>query len=211
MATDDGARDQGASAALPEVLRDLVDAIHPLTPATWAALLPLFTRRTLAPREYFSPAGEVQLTVGLLERGHLKASVLTAGGTPYTKHLFVAPAIVGDYASLLTGAPVEIPQQAITACTVWVAEHRAMLALEARHPDLVMLQRRFAEGLYLLTERRELELATLDAASRYAELVARYPALETEVPLYEVAASLGITPTQLSRLRSRPRRRGIST
>lgn len=191
--------------SLPTRLVHAVNAVHALSDDAWRALHPLVTRHTYAAREHVAPRGSVQRSVGLLEHGHVRAYVTTADGKHYNKHLFVAPTFVGDYASLLTGQPVLVPQQALTACIVWWIDRDALRDLEARHPSIAMLQRRFAEALYLAKERREIEIATLDATARYDALVRDHPALDQAIPLYEIAAYLGITPTQLSRIR---RRRG---
>jgi CRP-like cAMP-binding protein len=192
-----------ATLDLPKRLTSMVDTIHPLTPAAWAAIVPLLRRRTFGPREHLSPLGSVETTVGLLESGRVRAFYTTADGKEYNKHFFTGPDFVGDYASLLTGRPVEVAQQTLTACTVWLLDRAAILALEDQHPSLIQLQRRFAEGLYLVKERRELEMATMNAAQRYARLIQEHPGIEVDVPLYEIAAYLGITPTQLSRVRTR--------
>lgn len=196
-----------AAPGIPPRLVGMVASIHPLEPAAWAAILPLVTRRTYAPREHLSPLGSVQTTVGLLESGRVRAYYTTADGKEYNKHFFTGPDFVGDYASLLTGRPVEVPQQALTPCAVWSIDRAALIALESQHPSLVQLQRRFAEGLYLLKERRELEMATMNATERYARLVDEHPGIEVDVPLYEIAAYLGITPTQLSRVRAARRKK----
>jgi CRP-like cAMP-binding protein len=196
--------------ALPAALVRMIDALHPLPAELWRELLPMLRRRRLAAREHFAEPGRLQTTVGFLERGRLRAYYTTAAGREYNKHFFSAPDLVGDYASLLTRRPVEVPQQALTECIVWVVPHASLLALESRFPDLVWLQRRFAESLYLAKEQRELELATLSAAERYRALCERSPGLEDDVPLYEIAAYLGITPTQLSRVRAQAKKQRSS-
>lgn len=188
---------------LPDALVAYAHAIHPLSAAVWHTLRPLFSRRTLTFREHFAVAGTRQRTVGLLEEGCVRAYYTTAGGKEYNKHFFIGPAIIGDYASLITGLPVELPQQALSDCVVWVAEYRAITELEPRLPELVQFHRRFAEAMYLEKERRELQIATQPAAERYADFRRRFPAIEDHLPQYEIAAYLGITPTQLSRIRAR--------
>lgn len=190
---------------LPAGLRSHVDSISPLGPA-WETLVQLFTRQELAKNEHFAPPGRPAQRIGLLESGYVRAYLPTEDGREYNKHIFVAPGIIGDYASLLTGRPVRVPQQAITDCVVWVASYQEIVALEVRHPELARLARRFAEVSYLMKEQREIELATMDAAQRYRRLLARRPDLESHVPLYHIASYLGITPTQLSRIRSAPAR-----
>ncbi|MBX3270999.1 MAG: Crp/Fnr family transcriptional regulator [Sandaracinaceae bacterium] len=191
---------------LPAPLVRLVNAIHPQGEEVWRALTPALVRRRLAAREHYAVPGAVQTSVGLLESGRVRAYYVTPGGKPYNKHFFTGPDVIGDYASLLTGRPVEVPQQALTPCVVWSLDHAWLVSLEDRFPSLVQLQRRFAEALYLAKEQRELDLATRTAGERYAALTARHPGIEAEIPLYEIAAYLGVTPTQLSRIRSRARR-----
>lgn len=191
--------------AFPPQLVSLVNAIHPLPEDVWAALVPALVRRRLAPREHYSPPGSVQTSVGLLESGRVRAYYVTRDGKTYNKHFFSGPDVMGDYASLLTGRPVEVPQQALTDCVVWSLDYAHLLSLEPQFPSLVQLQRRFAEALYLAKEQRELELATRTAGERYATFIAQHPGIEVEVPLYEIAAYLGVTPTQLSRIRRRAR------
>jgi CRP-like cAMP-binding protein len=89
---------------------------------------------------------------------------------------------------------------------VWFIDRAAILELEQQYPSLVQLQRKFAEGLYLIKEQRELEMATMNASQRYARLLEQHPGIEVDVPLYEIAAYLGITPTQLSRVRAARKR-----
>ncbi len=188
---------------LPDALVAHLRTIHPLSAEALHQMRPLFSRRTLARREHFAVAGTRQRTVGLLEEGYVRAYYTTADGKEYNKHLFIGPAIIGDYASLITGLPVELPQQSLSDCVVWVAEYHAVTELEPRLPELVQFHRRFAEAMYLEKERRELQLATQPAAERYADFRRQFPGIEDHLPQYEIAAYLGITPTQLSRIRAR--------
>ncbi len=188
---------------IPSALRDHIDSISPLRNATWEALRALFAPRKLSRREIFVKSGRVATEVGLLESGYVRSFFVTEDGAEYNKHMFVAPSVIGDYASLLSGRPVRLPQQALTPCAVWVADYRRILELERRFDDLRRLARRFAEAMYLEKEERELEMATMSAKERYLKLRQRYPEMEREIPQYEIASYLGVTATQLSRVRAR--------
>jgi CRP-like cAMP-binding protein len=179
-----------------------VEDIQPLEPRTWAALLGCFRPVKLKRGDSFAAMGQVTRRMGLLERGWIRAYYITPDGREYNKHLFRGPSVVGDYASLLTGEPVQVAQQALTECTIFEADYHEFTSLFDRHHDLERLARRFAERLYLLTEQRELELVTLTASQRYEQLLARHPTIEIDLLQYEIASHLGITPTQLSRIRS---------
>lgn len=190
---------------LPDSLVAYVSAINPLSLETWAEISALFRTVELDRGEHLVPPGRPATQVGLLERGWVRAYHINANGTEYSKHLFRAPAMVGDYASLLTGESVRTPQQTLTPVTVHVAEWVQVVALFDAHRDLERLARRFAELLYLDNERREIELVTLPASERLRLLIERHPSIERDLPLFQIAAHLGITPTQLSRIRRRQR------
>lgn len=187
--------------ALSAALVGYVSAISPLAPDTWAALEPLFQVVRVAKGAHLVSVGSTATRFGLLEAGWVRAYYVTAEGTEYSKYLFHAPALVGDYASLLTGEPVRTPQQALSDCVVHLADWSRVQQLFDPHRDLERLARRFAESLYLENERRELELVTLPAAERLRLLLERHPTIERDLPKYQIAAHLGITPTQLSRIR----------
>jgi len=193
---------------LPDSLVAYLTAINPLTPETWAKASALFRTIELDRGDHLVPPGRPATQLGLLESGWVRAYHVSASGSEYSKHLFRAPALVGDYASLLTGEPVRTPQQALTPVTVHVAEWARVVALFDEHRDLERLARRFAELLYLDNERREIELVTLPASERLRLLSERHPTIDRDLPLFQIAAHLGITPTQLSRIR---RRQGSST
>lgn len=185
---------------LPASLPESLNRISPLPEAFFRRLEPLATRRELGAREHFSRLGVVQTTVGFLESGVMRAYLPTPRGD-YNGHLYFAPTLVGDYTSLITGEPVFMPQQTLVASVVWEFPFGAVVALEDEFPGLARFRRVFAESLYLLKEQRELEIATLDAAQRYRRLRATVADLDQRLPQYEIAAFLGITASQLSRIR----------
>jgi len=189
--------------AIPPALLLYLNQISPLSQAFLARIEGLFTRREWGPREPFSRLGVVQETLGLLESGIVRAYYPSPQGREYNKHLYFAPALIGDYTSIITGQPVVLPQQTLTPCVVWTFPFRQVAALEDEFPELNRFRRVFAETMYLLKERRELEIVTLSAAQRYRRLLREVPEVETLLPQYEIASYLGITASQLSRIRTR--------
>ncbi|MDH3326953.1 MAG: hypothetical protein OEM38_09590 [Gammaproteobacteria bacterium] len=51
-------------------------------------------------------------------------------------------------------------------------------------------------------ERRETQLIMFDASTRYHAFLEEFRGLEKRIPQYHIASYLGITPVQLSRIRS---------
>ncbi len=110
--------------------------------------------------------------------------------------------IYGVYYALLLNRPSHLSVQALTDCQLLVANFDALQALYDQHPMLERLARRQAENLFLIKEQREIDLVMLDAKARYARFQHQYPTLEQRVSQYHIASHLGITPTQLSRIRA---------
>ena len=50
-------------------------------------------------------------------------------------------------------------------------------------------------------EKREIELVTMEAKDRYVIFQEEHPQIEQLIPQYHIASYLGISPTQLSRIR----------
>lgn len=161
----------------------------------------LFTPRILEKGEFFISDGQMAKEIGFLEKGVARAFYRNAAGVEYNKHFFVAPCLIGGYASLITGKPNQINQQALTDCHIRVATFSDIAALYPVFPSIERAARMLAERFFVQKEQREIELVLLDADKRYQIFRDDFPGLEQQIPQYHIASYLGITPTQLSRIR----------
>jgi len=59
-----------------------------------------------------------------------------------------------------------------------------------------------AEQFFIQKEKREIELVTLEAKERYQIFQKEHPGLDQQIPQYHIASYLGVSPTQLSRIRA---------
>ncbi|MEM6265254.1 MAG: Crp/Fnr family transcriptional regulator [Bacteroidota bacterium] len=186
-----------------KALRKYIDNISPIEETTFARLLKCFKSTELKKNDFFVRAGEHAQEIGFLTQGIVRAFFLNQEGKEYTKQFFVGPSIIGAYTSLISKQPNKIVQQALTDCEVLVADFKEIEQLYAQFHDLERLGRRIAEQYFMEKEQKELEMALLDADQRYLLMRKKFPSLEAHVPQYQVAAYLGITPTQLSRIRKK--------
>ena len=186
-----------------EKLKAYFDAISPLSEATWQTVSSLFKPAELSAGTYFVKEGQYARKVAFLEAGVVRAFFTNQEGKAYNKQFFVEPSLIGAYTSLLTGEKNRIPQQALTACTIWEANYADLENLYGTYPDLERLGRKIAEHYFLEKEQKELQMALLDASERYSIFKRRFPHLEQLIPQYHIASYLSISPTQLSRLRKK--------
>ncbi|MCZ8342454.1 MAG: Crp/Fnr family transcriptional regulator [Leptospira sp.] len=153
--------------------------------------------------DYFVKEGEISREIGFLEKGIVRAFYTNDEGKEYNKTFFTPPNFIGSYASIITGMPNRLPQQALTDCIVWKLSIIDLDRLTEKYPEVERLRRRMSEYLFLRNEKRELEMALLDAADRYLILLDEFPGIENQIPQYHIATYLGISPTQLSRIRNK--------
>ncbi|MEM9887810.1 MAG: Crp/Fnr family transcriptional regulator [Bacteroidota bacterium] len=182
-------------------LSTYINEISPIKKETFAALGDCFQPIQIYKNDFFVKEGQYAQRIGFLKKGIVRAFFLSEDGKEYTKQFFVAPALVGAYSALLSKRPNQIAQQALTDCEILVANFSDIEKLYDTFHDLERLGRKIAEFYFLEKEEKEIEMALLDADKRYLILREKFPTIESIVPQYHIASYLGISPTQLSRVR----------
>ena len=183
------------------LLKNFYNTISPLSEETWQAVLPLFHEQWLSPNQYFVRENEVARNIAFLESGVVRAFFMNQEGQEYNKQFFVGPSSIGGYSSLLTGKPNLIAQQALTECKIYTCNFAALTSLYSIYPDLERLARKMAEYYFMEKEKKELEIVLLDASQRYRIFQKEFSGLEQLIQQYHIASYLGISATQLSRIR----------
>ncbi|MRI00035.1 cyclic nucleotide-binding domain-containing protein [Kriegella sp. EG-1] len=178
-----------------------INKISPIENETIEELQKLFKPLSLKKNDFFVREGEYAQKLGFLKKGIVRAFFLNKEGKEYTKQFFVDLSIIGAYTSLLTKQPNKIAQQALTDCEILVADFSDIEKRYNKFHDLERLGRKIAEFYFLEKEQKEIEMALLDADKRYLIFREKFPTVETIIPQYYIASYLGISPTQLSRIR----------
>ncbi len=186
-----------------ESLINFFNRIQPLSSQTLALMGNLFEPDTLEKGAYFIRKGEIAREIAFLESGFVRAYYINSEGKEYNKTFFPAPTIIGSYASLISKQKNEVAQQALTDCRIWRASFQKIEELSKDSIEIERLRRIIAESYFLNNEKKELEMALLDADQRYEILQKEFPGIEQKIPQYHIAAYLGISATQLSRIRKK--------
>lgn len=187
-------------------LKLFLESLFPITNATWEEVQKLFTAAILKKGSLFAEDGKVCRDFAFLKTGVVRGFYRTEQGSEYIKQFFTPNSIIGGYTSLITGKPNFIIQEALTDCTILVANYAAFIKLYDNHPDLERVGRIFAERYFVEKERKEIDTILYDAEKRYELFKLKFPQMEQHVPQYHIASYLGISATQLSRIRKKIRR-----
>ena len=175
----------------------------PLSESTLSLMSNIFIFDELKKGDYFIQKGQYAKEIAFLEIGIVRAYYIDNAGKEYNKHFFSSPSIIGSYASLISKQKNNVAQQALTDCKIWKASYSLIEQFSEGNYEIERLRRIIAENYFLNSEKKELEMAMLDAEKRYLIFREEYPGIEFEIPQYHVASYLGISPTQLSRIRKK--------
>jgi len=183
------------------MLKETLEHIVHFDSETLHCFVNQFTELELSKGKVFAKKGEYSRKMGFVKSGILRAFYSNDNGEEYNKTFFTKNNFVGAYSSLVTGQKNLIDIDCLTDCTLLVAEYKKITLLYEQYPQVERLARILAEQFFVRKEKREIELATLEAKDRYAIFQEEHPTLEQLIPQYHIASYLGVSPTQLSRIR----------
>ena len=184
-------------------LRKYCNQISPLQEKTWEALKQVFKTSQLKKGDFFVTEGQVTRKFAFLSEGVIRAFYQNNEGIEYNRNFFTNASFIGNYSSLITGKPSLHAQQALTNCQLYIGDYDALINLYDNYPDLERFARKFAENYFVKYEQKEIEIIFSNADKRYITFQEQYPNLIQLIPQYHIASYLGISPTQLSRIRKK--------
>lgn len=184
-------------------LKEYLKRIIHFTEVEMDLFISLFTEKQLVKHDYFAHEGEYASKIAFISIGIVRAFYRNNEGNEYNKTFFSKKELLGAYSSLITKQKNQINLQCLTDCTFFIADYAEIQKLYNANPKIERLARILAEQIFVSKEKREIELVMLDATERYRIFQSEHPGLENLIPQYHIASYLGITPTQLSRIRAK--------
>lgn len=183
-------------------LKTSLDSYAPICEKTWQAFRDISRHRLLSQGEILYRLGEVPRSFAYVYRGLLRCYVCDEKGAEYNKNFFDEGRFPGAMTALLTTSPTHVAIQAIENSAIIEIDFAAYRKLMVEREDLKLFQIYYLEKHWLLAkDARETEIVQEDARARYLRFIEEYPSLVERLPQYHIASHLGITPTQLSRVR----------
>jgi CRP-like cAMP-binding protein len=157
--------------------------------------------RELKKKEYFSESGERSKEIGFVLEGVLRNFHLSSDGEEHNKN-FLVP---NDFfaANITPNQKSIINIQALTAVQLLCIDFASYHSLAQKHRSLSSVIQSVTEAHFEEKQKREIQLLSKNAEENYASFLRKYPKLLDKIPHYHIASYLGITPTQLSRIRKK--------
>lgn len=149
--------------------------------------------------EFFVKEGTQNYRIGKLLKGVLRGYTANNEGEELTTHFFIEGDLVsGNY---IPDIPSSMHVQALEQCVLSVANYKEVFSHVNDDSSLTnVILRNFQK----LNEQNNSRIATLisgDALTKYKWFLDEYATLINRIPHYYIANFLGMTPTQLSRVR----------
>ncbi len=182
-----------------EKFKTSIDSIYPFSDECWNEITPVIELKEYEKNDYFSEEGEKAKCLGFVLGGILRIFYLNSKGEEWNKHFlqkndFIASSILLEEKSITN-------IQALTKTEILCVPYSKFLELSNKHKEI----NRFIQKLSFLylkqKQQREIKLLSEDALKNYLSFKQLFPNLENEIQHYHIASYLGITPTQLSRIR----------
>ncbi|MCE0558370.1 MULTISPECIES: Crp/Fnr family transcriptional regulator [unclassified Motilimonas] len=183
-------------------LKQALNQYHKLEETTWQAMQNIVRLSRLNKGQVLYEAGVTPSTFAFVYQGLVRAYALDEKGVEYNKKFFIEGEFPGSMSALLTKAPSQVTIAALEPSLIIEIDFAAYRKLLARHHDLALLQIAYLEKNWLLEkDAREIELVLTDASQRYQRFLTEHSQLAARLTQYQIASHLGVTPTQLSRIR----------
>lgn len=165
----------------------------------WNSLKSLIEVKELPRTEYFSKSGQRNREFSYVISGIGRIYFLTNKGEEYTKH-FIRN---GDFlmATVEPDTPSEVNIQALTNIAYLSMPFAKFEKLLQTYPELMNAYNRLIFDYFGKKQKREISLLSKNATQNYEDFIVDFPGFEEKIAHYHIASYLGITPTQLSRIR----------
>jgi len=180
------------------------DAYTPISATTWQALKSATHIRHLEKHQVLYQVGDIPSTFSWVFKGLIRGFVYDDKGNEYNKKFFDEGTFPGAMSALLTNTPSKLGFDALEETSLIEIDFLAFRRLLLEYEDLKLFQIYYLEKNWLLDkDDREIALVQQDASARYQRFLTECPSLVERLPQYHIASHLGITPTQLSRIRKK--------
>lgn len=183
-------------------LKKSMDSYYPLEMATWEAFKGISKYRELKKHQVLYSLGEIPASFAFVYTGLFRTFITDDHGNEYNKNFFFEGTFPGSMAALLLHEPSQFAIVALEPAQIIEIDFPAFRALLQQREDLKMFQIFYLEKNWLLAkDAREIAIVQENATQRYLRFIQDYPFLLERLPQHHIASHLGITPTQLSRIR----------
>ncbi|PLX14298.1 MAG: hypothetical protein C0597_10260 [Marinilabiliales bacterium] len=156
---------------------------------------------TISKGEYFVKSDQPNFSIGKVIKGILRGFTINNDGEEVITHFFMENDLIsGNY---IPNIPAIMSIQAIEDCIISVANYKHIFSYVNKDNEITNIILSNFQKLNNQNHSRISALIHGDTMSKYKWFLKEYPNLLNRIPHYYIANFLGMTPTQLSRIRKK--------
>jgi len=187
-----------------QFLLDTMNTYAPISEKTWNDLKGICRLKEIKKDEEIVSLGEKTSSIYFVVKGIFRAYVLGGeeGEREVVKNFFDEGRFPASITSMLKNEESNFCIQALEKSIVIDINFKKYRELLKKYDDFKWYHIQYLEKHWLLErEPQELSLLNDEGKQRYLNFLSQYPGVIDRVALYHVASRIGVTPTQLSRIR----------
>lgn len=178
------------------------ESYAPISPASWQLIENIIEVQSIKKGEILLQNGQIAKEIHFIGKGALRAFITDAAGNIYNKNIFLDGDFAGSTVSLIQQTPSEFSFEALEDSILININYKKYRELIFQNDDLKNFYIAYLERNWVIEkEQREISIVMENATERYLDLLSKHPDISERIALLHIASHLGITPTQLSRIR----------
>lgn len=183
-------------------LKQTIESYYPVSLATWNDYKQCLTSKHLNKGEILYALGKVPTSFAFIHKGLMRAYVADAEGNEFNKNFFSEGGFPGAMTALIKSEASFLAIEALEDCDIVEIDFTKFRGALFSNPELMMFHISYLEKHWLLEkETKEIGYLQFEAKQRYLKFLEDYPKILPRIAQYHIASYLGITPTQLSRIK----------
>jgi CRP-like cAMP-binding protein len=182
-----------------QIFKDTFNAVYGLDDAILESIYQYFILTKVEKNQYFIHQGALSRSLAVVAEGLFKVSFLHETGNEYIKYFLSSSDILLGNLQSEEKSPVSI--QGLKRSLIFQISIDQFNGLCEQYPSLEQMKENQILKYFQRKEKREMELLSNDAKTNYKLFIQDYASIYKELSQYHIAMYLGITPTQLSRIK----------
>lgn len=183
-------------------LKRSFESYAPISEKSWQSIENILEFQFVKKGTILLQNGQVSKELYFICKGALRTFITDRQGNTYNKNIFLEDYFAGSKASALQQIPSDFSIEALEDSVLISINYKKYRELIFLNDDLKNYYIAYLEKNWVIEkEKREISLVMENAIERYLQLLHKHPDISQRIPLLHIASHLGITPTQLSRIR----------
>ena len=178
---------------------------------SWSLIASIIKFQELEKDEILLRNGQIAKNIHFVCKGALRAYVTDYDGNIYNKNIFLETDFAGSTVSYLQNTPSNFTLEALENTILISLDYKKYRQFIDHNIDLKNFYIAYLENNWIIEkEQREVSLVMDNATERYLELLSKHPKIDQRIQQLQLASHLGITPTQLSRIRKELKKKTLN-